>query len=182
MVVVDDLPNGITYVSSRFTPSSNDINVSTDLTGRRLTYTIPVFPANSKLTINVRVKADALVNGNPQNIVNRVTVSSDEDDTNPDDNAAEDSNVINVFFIPNVITPNYDGKNDRFIIKGSQKFEKREIVILNRFGDHLYENSNYDNEWSAEGIVAGTYFFVFRGTDSDGKVHEFKGWIQVIKK
>ena len=182
VVVVDDLPNGITYVSSRFTPSSNDINVSTDLTGRRLTYTIPVFPANSKLTINVRVKADALVNGNPQNIVNRVTVSSDEDDTNPDDNAAEDSNVINVFFIPNVITPNNDGKNDRFIIKGSQKFEKREIVILNRFGDHLYENSNYDNEWSAEGIVAGTYFFVFRGTDSDGKVHEFKGWIQVIKK
>jgi uncharacterized repeat protein (TIGR01451 family)/gliding motility-associated-like protein len=182
VVVVDNLPNGITYVSSRFTSTSTDINVSTDLTGTKLTYTIPYFPANSKLTINVRVKADALINGSPMSIVNRVTVVSDEDDTNPDNNAAEDSNEINPFFIPNVITPNNDGKNDRFVIKGSQKFGKREIVILNRFGDHLYENSNYDNDWSAEGIVGGTYFFVFRGTDSEGKVHEFKGWIQVIKK
>ncbi|MCH6200129.1 gliding motility-associated C-terminal domain-containing protein [Aquiflexum sp. LQ15W] len=182
VVVVDDLPNGITYVSSRFTSTSADINVTTDISGKRLTYTIPLFPANSKLTINVRVKADALVNGNPLNIVNRVTVTSDEDDTNPDDNTAEDTNRVNALFIPNVITPNNDGKNDRFIIKGSQKFAKREIVILNRFGDHLYENSNYDNDWSAEGLVGGTYFFVFRGTDSEGKVHEFKGWIQVIKK
>lgn len=182
VVVIDDLPNGVSYVSSRFTSTSNDINVTTDITGKRLTYTIPLFPANSKLTINVRVKADALINGNPLNIVNRVIVSSDEDDTNPDDNTAEDTNQINDFFIPNVITPNNDGKNDRFIIKGSQKFAKREIVILNRFGDHLYENSNYDNDWSAEGIVGGTYFFVFKGTDSEGKVHEFKGWIQVIKK
>ncbi|MCR9016290.1 DUF7507 domain-containing protein [Aquiflexum gelatinilyticum] len=182
VVVVDDLPNGITYVSSRFISTSTDINVSTDLTGTKLTYTIPYFPANSKLTIHVKVKANALINGSPLSIVNRVTVVSDEDDTNPDNNAAEDSNEINLFFIPNVITPNNDGKNDRFVIKGSQKFAKREIVILNRFGDHLYENSNYDNDWSAEGIVGGTYFFVFRGTDSEGKVHEFKGWIQVIKK
>jgi gliding motility-associated-like protein len=123
-----------------------------------------------------------LINGNPLNIVNRVMLSSDEEDINPEDNTAEDTNQVNALFIPNVITPNNDGKNDRFIIRGSQKFAKREIVILNRFGDHLYENSNYDNDWSAEGIVGGTYFFVFRGTDSEGKVHEFKGWIQVIKK
>jgi gliding motility-associated-like protein/uncharacterized repeat protein (TIGR01451 family) len=182
VVVVDDLPNGVTYLSSRFNSTSNDINVTTDITGKRITYSIPFFPGNSKLTIYVKVKADALVNGNPLNIINRVMISSNEDDTNPDDNTAEDSNQVNPFFIPNVITPNNDGKNDRFTIRGSQKFVKREIVILNRFGDHLYENSNYDNNWSAEGIVGGTYFFVFKGTDSEGKVHEFKGWIQVIKK
>lgn len=182
VVVIDDLPNGVTYVSSRFNSSSNEIKVTTDITGKKLTYTIPFFPGNSKLTIYVKVKADALVNGTPLDIVNRVILSSDEDDINPDDNTAEDTNQVNALFIPNVITPNNDGKNDRFIIRGSQKFAQREIVILNRFGDHLYENSNYDNDWSAEGIVAGTYFFVFRGTDSEGKVHEFKGWIQVIKK
>jgi gliding motility-associated-like protein/uncharacterized repeat protein (TIGR01451 family) len=182
VVVMDDLPNGISYVSSRFNATSSDIKVTTNITGKKLTYTIPIFPANSKLTIYVRVKAEALVNGNPLNIVNRVFVSSDEDDINPDDNIAEDSNRVVALFIPNVITPNNDGKNDRFIIRGSQKFAKREIVILNRFGDHLYENSNYDNDWNADGIVGGTYFYVFRGTDSEGKVHEFKGWIQVIKK
>ncbi|MCL6258909.1 gliding motility-associated C-terminal domain-containing protein [Aquiflexum sp. TKW24L] len=182
VVVIDDLPNGVTYVSTRFNFSSNDIKVTTDISGKKLTYTIPFFPGNSKLTIYVRVKADALINGNPLNIVNRVMLSSDEEDINPDDNTAEDTNQINALFIPNVITPNNDGKNDRFIIRGSQKFAKREIVILNRFGDHLYENSNYENDWSAEGIVGGTYFFVFRGTDTEGKVHEFKGWIQVIKK
>jgi uncharacterized repeat protein (TIGR01451 family) len=60
VVVIDDLPNGVTYVSSRFSSPSNEINVTTDISGKKLTYTIPFFPANSKLTIYVKVKADAL--------------------------------------------------------------------------------------------------------------------------
>ncbi|PRY88650.1 hypothetical protein CLW00_104302, partial [Mongoliibacter ruber] len=32
------------------------------------------------------------------------------------------------------------------------------------------------------GQVAGTYFYIFRGTDRTGRTHEFKGWIQVVKE
>ncbi|WP_373523291.1 gliding motility-associated C-terminal domain-containing protein [Aquiflexum sp.] len=180
--VIDDIPSTVTYVSSRFTASADGISVNTEISGSRVRFLVPVLPAGANIVFHIRVKANAINGENPLNITNRVTVSSAEDDTDPLDNAAEDQNQINPFFIPNVITPNGDGKNDRFIIKGLQKFNRTEIVIFNSYGDHVYENQNYENNWSAQGLVAGTYFYVLKGIDSEGRVHEFKGWIQVIKK
>jgi len=180
--IIDDIPSALTYVSSRFTGSSPAITMNTEVSGSRIRFVVPVLPAGANVVIHIRVKANPINSDNPLNITNRVTVSSAEKDTNPDDNVAEDTNQINPFFIPNVITPNGDGKNDRFVIKGLQKFSRSEIVIFNRYGDHVYENQQYDNDWSAQGQVAGTYFYVLKGIDSEGRVHEFKGWIQVIKK
>jgi hypothetical protein len=57
-----------------------------------------------------------------------------------------------------------------------------EIVILNRYGDHVLEKTNYQNDWDAPGQVAGTYFYVLKLTDRSGRVHDFTGWIQVIKE
>ncbi|WP_194973601.1 DUF7507 domain-containing protein [Aquiflexum lacus] len=180
--VIDDLPSSVTYVSSRFTASDAGISVNTEVSGSRVRFLVPVLPAGANIVFYIRVKANELNGENPLNITNRVTVSSAEEDTNPLDNVAEDQNQINPFFIPNVITPNGDGKNDRFVIKGLQKFSRTEIVIFNSYGDHVYEDQNYENNWSAQGLVAGTYFYVLKGTNSEGRVHEFKGWIQVIKK
>ena len=179
--VVDDLPNAVTYVNSRFSSSVTGITVNTQVTGSRVQFNIPLLPAGANVVLVIRVKANALTGDNPISITNRVSVSSAETDVNLDDNEAEDQNQINPFFIPNVITPNGDGKNDRFVIKGLQKFSRTEIVIFNRYGDHVYENQQYENDWSAQGQVAGTYFYVLKGTDSEGRTHEFKGWIQVIK-
>jgi gliding motility-associated-like protein/uncharacterized repeat protein (TIGR01451 family) len=182
VVIIDDLPNALTYVSSRFTASSPTITLNTQVSGSRITFSVPLLPAGANIVIQIRVKANSINGENPLNITNRVTVSSAEEDSNPLDNVAEDLNQVNPFFIPNVITPNGDGKNDRFVIKGLQKFSRTEIVIFNRYGDHVYENQNYENDWSAQGQVAGTYFYVLKGIDSEGRTHEFKGWIQVIKK
>lgn len=181
VVVEDKLPGGVTYVSSRFVTNPNGIQINQEITGSTLKYTIPSMPANAIVTIYVKVKANQLNGAVSNTIVNRVNVEADENDVNPEDNTDEDVNTVKPFFIPNVITPNNDGKNDRFIIQGLGKFVSNEIVILNRYGDHVYEQRNYDNNWSADGLVAGTYFFVLRGTDSQGQVQEFKGWIQVIK-
>jgi gliding motility-associated-like protein/uncharacterized repeat protein (TIGR01451 family) len=179
--VVDDLPNAVTYVNSRFTASVSGITVNTQVSGSRVLFNIPLLPAGANVVLVIRVKANALTGDNPISITNRVSVSSAETDVNLDDNEADDQNQINPFFIPNVITPNGDGKNDRFVIKGLQKFSRTEIVIFNRYGDHVYENQQYENDWSAQGQVAGTYFYVLKGTDTEGRIHEFKGWIQVIK-
>jgi gliding motility-associated-like protein len=132
--------------------------------------------------IKVRVKANAINSEKALQITNIVRVSSDGEDTNMEDNNDSDVNQINPFFIPTVITPNGDGLNDRFEIMGLGKFETNDIVIFNRNGDHVFERKNYENDWSAEGLVAGTYFFVMKSTDRQGKLHEFQGWIQVIKR
>lgn len=60
--------------------------------------------------------------------------------------------------IPNVITPNGDGENDLFVIEGI-KFVSNTVRIYNRWGQVVYEASNYKNTWKAEGIPDGTYYY-----------------------
>jgi gliding motility-associated-like protein/uncharacterized repeat protein (TIGR01451 family) len=179
VTIVDDLPASVTYVSSRVVSvSSGQIQVGQPaFNGNKITWTVPFVPAEGVITLRVKVKA-----GDAGTVTNLVKVDSEEDDTNLADNQDTDVNQVLPFRIPNVITPNADGDNDTFEIKGLGKFAASEIVILNRYGDHVLEKTNYQNDWNAPGQVAGTYFYVLKLTDRSGKVHEFTGWIQVIKE
>jgi gliding motility-associated-like protein len=110
-----------------------------------------------------------------------VTVPEDQNNTsaNPEDS---DTNQIIRFFVPNVITPgNTDGKNDTFEIRGIQNFANSSLTILNRNGDHVFESENYMNDWAAQGLNSGAYFYVLVITDNSGDVQTYKGWVQVIK-
>lgn len=51
------------------------------------------------------------------------------------------------FFIPNVFTPNGDGSNDKFVIVGLEEFDNADITIFNRWGNEVYRNSTYKNQW-----------------------------------
>jgi gliding motility-associated-like protein/uncharacterized repeat protein (TIGR01451 family) len=178
VILVDDLPNGVTYLSSRVeSVSSTQIQVGTPLvTGTRITWNIPFLPANGVVVIRLRVQA-----GDAGTITNVANVSAAEDDTDLLNNQGNDVNQILPFRIPNVITPNQDGDNDTFEIKGLDKFVSNEIVIINRYGDHVFERKDYQNDWDAPGQVAGTYFYILTTVDKAGKNHVYKGWIQVIK-
>ncbi|OYX15623.1 MAG: hypothetical protein B7Z16_13150, partial [Algoriphagus sp. 32-45-6] len=179
VTIVDNLPASVTYLSSRVeNVSSQQIQVGAPtISGSTITWNVPFLPADGVITLRVRVKA-----GDAGSIQNVVVVDSEEEDTNVDNNTDTDVNQVLPFRIPNVITPNNDGDNDNFEIKGLGKFVASEIVIFNRYGDHVLEKENYRNDWNAPGQVAGTYFYVLKLTDRTGRVHEFKGWIQVIKE
>nr|WP_162988921.1 gliding motility-associated C-terminal domain-containing protein [Pedobacter schmidteae] len=64
--------------------------------------------------------------------------------------------------IPNTFTPNGDGKNDSFIIKGMENYEAVSLFVYNRWGDEVYRNGNYKNEWNGNGLNDGTYFYVLK--------------------
>ncbi|WP_460319277.1 DUF7507 domain-containing protein, partial [Algoriphagus taiwanensis] len=179
VTITDDLPTRVTYLSSRVVSVSDpQIQVgSPSVSGSAVRWDVPFLPADGVITLRIRVQA-----GDAGQIQNVVTVDSEEDDTNEQNNRDMDVNQVLPFRIPNVITPNGDGDNDTFEIKGLGKFTASEIVILNRYGDHVLEKSNYQNDWDAPGQVAGTYFYVLKLTDRSGRVHEFLGWIQVIKE
>jgi len=75
---------------------------------------------------------------------------------------------------PNIFSPNGDGKNDFFIIKGiaTSNFEENSlpsasVSIFNRWGVLLFEANPYQNNWDAFGFPEGVYFYVV--TLSDGK-------------
>jgi gliding motility-associated-like protein/uncharacterized repeat protein (TIGR01451 family) len=180
--IIDDLPSGVTYIGFTFESNISGLVVTAAINGAKVTFSISELPAGGNVLIKLKVRANALPTELPLTITNVVRATSTQTDTNNNDNTATDVNQIKPFFIGNVITPNGDGKNDRFVIKGIGKFPSNELIIFNRYGDHVYESKNYQNNWAAEGLNAGTYFYVLRGKDVSGKDHEFKGWIQVIKK
>ncbi|WP_233166000.1 gliding motility-associated C-terminal domain-containing protein [Pedobacter sp. ASV12] len=85
-------------------------------------------------------------------------------------------------FIPNVFTPNGDGNNDTFEIKGLELFAENELVIVNRWGNEVYRASSYRNNWSGEGLNEGTYYYLLRVKEtksSDWQI--FKGDVMMVR-
>ncbi|WP_158622581.1 Ig-like domain-containing protein [Pedobacter sp. KBW06] len=93
-------------------------------------------------------------------------------------NIATANITIKGFFIPNVITPNGDGKNDEFVIVGLEEFNNAELTIFNRWGNEVYHNGNYRNTWTGEGLNEGTYYYLIR-LKKEGKVEVYKGWVLI---
>jgi gliding motility-associated-like protein len=75
--------------------------------------------------------------------------------------------TVNDILIPTLITPNMDGRNDYFLLKGIESLGKTELIIFDRWGVMVYTNSNYNNEWngvSKDGnpLPDDTYFYVLK--------------------
>ncbi len=64
-------------------------------------------------------------------------------------------------YIPNIITPNNDGKNDFFFIEGL-KINNWQLSVHNRWGERVYHTNDYRNNWRGEGLSAGVYFYLLR--------------------
>ncbi len=65
---------------------------------------------------------------------------------------------------PNIITANNDNINDFFIIQNLEDFDAVELQIFNRWGNLIYENSDYQNDWKGETsngnlLTEGVYFY-----------------------
>jgi gliding motility-associated-like protein len=75
--------------------------------------------------------------------------------------------------LPNVITPNGDGLNERFDINA--RYGPHKLVIVNRWGQIVYQSQNYKNDWSAADLEKGVYYYSL--TPPSGRI--CKGWILV---
>jgi uncharacterized repeat protein (TIGR01451 family)/gliding motility-associated-like protein len=178
VVVTDKLPVGLRYVSS----VSSRIPVTTQVSGQEITWSMTQLPIAGFTDITLTVKAAPLADGKEQTLLNTVSVTSKEREMSPADNTSSVSVRLKAFFIPNTITPNGGGVNDTFEIPGLGRYVTNELVIMNRWGDQVFERKNYQNDWGAEGLVSGTYFYILKVTDEEGKQSSFKGFIEVVKE
>ena len=69
--------------------------------------------------------------------------------------------IDDVLQFSNVFTPNKDGVNDYFEIKNVEKYPENTLMIYDRWGVKVFETNHYRNNWAAEGIPDGVYYFVF---------------------
>lgn len=96
----------------------------------------------------------------------------------------EVTDTINIYsysdiFIPNVITPNHDGFNDTFQIRGLTQNIFPVFQAYNRWGVNVFANHRYNGNWpdAAGNTEPGSYFYIlmFQGCET------FKGWLKVEK-
>lgn len=85
---------------------------------------------------------------------------------------------------PTVITPNFDGKNDLFVINFLEKiYPECEVVIFNRWGSIVYESIGYEQPWDGthkgEPLPMGTYYYKIQLNDSKNTV--YNGPISIIR-
>ncbi len=101
------------------------------------------------------------------------------DETNPNDPCSFNDASITLeitadapcqISIPEGFSPNGDGVNDLFVIEGLEKYDQVKLVILNRWGNKVYESNAYKNDWDGTnkfGLTVGgkklptsTYFYI----------------------
>ena len=113
---------------------------------------------------------------------NRITdISQNGFVTDPNGNGFagdENENIatpVPLFFaikIPNGFSPDGDGINDLFVIRGIENYPECKFTVYNRWGNVVYSKNGYKNDWDGksssselkigESIVPrGTYYYVF---------------------
>jgi gliding motility-associated-like protein len=66
--------------------------------------------------------------------------------------------------VPNTFTPNGDGFNDFWEVKGLIAYESSTVDVFNRYGERLYHSIGYgvpwDGNFNGRQLPAGTYFYI----------------------
>jgi len=105
---------------------------------------------------------------------------------------ASDTTLVEVddeFFIPEGFSPNGDGVNDLFEIVGIAKYPNNDIIIINRWGNKVFEAAPYKSDWDGtsqfgvkfgEKLPTGTYFYILDlGKENPSGKQEIKGYIYI---
>ncbi|MDX5348909.1 MAG: PKD domain-containing protein [Hymenobacteraceae bacterium] len=81
--------------------------------------------------------------------------------------------------VPNIVTPNKDGKNDLFVIKGLTP-GTASLKIYNRWGAKIYESGQegYLNNWDPQQVSDGVYYYYLQRDCSEKAI---KGWLEVVR-
>lgn len=83
----------------------------------------------------------------------------------------------------NVLTPNGDGKNDKWVIRNIDSYPDNELKIFDRSGRLVFSQRNYNNTWDGKvnghPLAEGTYYYFL---SISGGVKTAKGFITIITK
>ena len=83
--------------------------------------------------------------------------------------------------IPSAFSPNGDGHNDYFLIKGIEDYIKNKLIIFDRWGAEVFNKQGYVNDWKGDNdsgnmLPDATYFYLLTIEGSD-KI--YKGFVDL---
>ncbi len=123
---------------------------------------------------------------------NKSSIKSDEgenivgSETTPQTgNTASENQHASLFSIPNAFTPNGDGLNDVFRPITAANIQQYQLDIFSMSGQHIFSSKNLDYGWNGEfqGSISnsGSYIYVIKYKDENGKEHIDKGQLLLIR-
>ena len=88
--------------------------------------------------------------------------------------------------VMNAFTPNNDGQNDRWLLTdGNPCTEKIFVAVYNRYGNEVYRNENYQNNWDGtykgKPVADGTYYYNVSFKTITGKPISVKGDVTILR-
>ena len=90
---------------------------------------------------------------------------------------------------PTGFTPNGDGINDVFFVKGLENFPDNELYVYNRWGQLIYEAKPYANDWNGintsgavkiqgDEVDEDTYFYILKLSED---MDPIKNYVDIVK-
>ena len=146
-----------------------------------ITWRIPSLTVGQEETLVVKVQ------GKTEGVIINTANIQSANTTLPDlvsgNNSSTDTKkIIGNIKIPNVITPNGDGYNDKFIVKNIDYYPNNTLKIFDKAGRILYTKHTYANDWdgtiNGSPLNEGTYYYII---DLGKGIGTFKGFINIIR-
>ncbi len=82
----------------------------------------------------------------------------------------------------NILTPNGDGKNDKFVIENIDYYPNNTLKIFDRAGRVVFSKKGYANEWdgtyNGTALASDTYYYIL---DFGTNISQFKGYITIVR-
>ena len=94
-----------------------------------------------------------------------------------------DVKCSNELEIPNVFTPNGDGKNDLWNITGIDEYPDASVQVFSRWGDIVFEAASgytdpWDGTYNGTDVPVATYYYIIK---LDNTQEGISGTINVVR-
>jgi uncharacterized repeat protein (TIGR01451 family)/gliding motility-associated-like protein len=184
--ITDPVPDHTTFVSAT-NGGAHDQGTNV------VSWTVANLAVGATGTVTFRVKVDADLDSVPvimntamvtDGNVNKPTSGCDPASAGCDGRPGTSIETMpandGLFFV-NAISPNGDGKNEYFIIKGLEKLGSASLYVFNRWGSMVYQAADYHNDWNGSGLSEGTYYYKLELKQAEG-TKLYKGWVVIKRK
>ncbi|TWI84152.1 putative repeat protein (TIGR01451 family)/gliding motility-associated-like protein [Chitinophaga japonensis] len=183
--VTDPVPDHTTFISAAdggaFNQAANTVN-----------WTVSDLAVESVATVSFQVRVEQELDSVPV-IINTATVTDGNvtvptsgcDPAQPGCNGLPGTSIETApaeegLFFVNAMSPNGDGRNEYFVIRGLERYPGASLYVFNRWGSMVYQAKDYRNDWNGAGLSEGTYYYRLEIKQGSG-TKLYKGWV-VIKR
>jgi gliding motility-associated-like protein/uncharacterized repeat protein (TIGR01451 family) len=167
VIVTEILQGGFAYISS--ISSSGTYLISTGV------WTIGTLNSGVSETLTITAKVNSSGSYN-----NNASISGSDGDPDLRNNLSMVTIYPADFFIPQGFSPNGDGINDLFVIRGIDIYPENSFKVFNRWGVKVFEEAGYKNTWDGSAsrglnvggnkLPSGTYFYLLDPGDGSAVI------------